>query len=557
MNKTLLLAKILLKNGSGTWGKRKNGKTSGLKGYLLLPLLAVAFIPIASAIAAFTSFLYDGFVQVGQEGAILGLGLAAVSAAIFVFGIFYVINVFYFSQDVEHLLPLPLKPSQILSAKFAVTLVYEYLTELLFLMPIAITFGVKSGAGPLYYVYLAIVFLTLPIVPLVIASIIAMVVMRFTNIAKNKDRFRMIGGIVAIALGLGANLFAQRLSRNGMTPQQMQEALTNGDLPLLDMATRMFPTVKLGAKALLESMTLQGIAALVMFVSVSVLVFVLFALLGEWMYFKGVMGASESTAKRIKVSNEQLGKQTAQSSPLKSLFLRELRTLVRTPPFFLNCVLISFLWPVIISIPLFTQKNNLPSVSELQSMLNEGSFAGIVLGASFALFLFLSGTNATASTAISREGVGAFVLKFLPIKYAQVILAKTLTGYLLSMVSVVLVLLMAVFVLHLPVYIALLMLLLSLPGVLFANFVGILIDSQFPKLHWDTEQKAVKQNFNVMISLFINLIVAGIVIGSILYFGWSLPMVFIVLFAVFTIANALLYRIITRNGQKWLQKLEL
>jgi len=557
MNKTLLLTKVLLRNGSGMKSKGKNGKKTNVKNILLLLLVAIAFIPVISMIVAFTSFLYDSMAGANMEGAILGLALAVVSVAVFLFGIFYVINVFYFSQDVEHLLPLPLKPSQILGAKFGVTLLYEYLTELFLLLPILITFGIKSGAGPLYYVYGLIIFLTLPVLPLVIASVIAMLIMRFTGVAKNKDRFRMIGGAVAVAFGLGANMLFQRFGNGSMKPEQMQDMLLNGNNVALDLATRLFPSTKLGANALLNAASLQGLAAIIMFTAISVLVFVLFALLGELLYFKGVMGMSETTAKRRKVTSEQLDKQTAQSSALAAFTFRELKTLFRTPIFFINCVLISFLWPVIICIPLVTQASNIPNLESLTEFLSEPQIAGIAIGIAVALFLFLTSTNATASTSFSREGTNLFVLKYLPVPYRKVIIAKALAGFVLSMISIVLVLIVAILIVHIPPMLALAMLAVGIPAALFGNLTGVMIDLHFPKLHWDNEQKAVKQNMNVLISMFINIIVAGASVASTLYFKLSLTSSLLIFFILFALLDYVLYRLLTTKGEGWLDKIEV
>lgn len=50
----------------------------------------------------------------------------------------------------------------------------------------------------------------LPVIPVVLASLVAMVFMRFTNIGKSKDRFRLIGGLVAIAIAIGFQAIVQR-----------------------------------------------------------------------------------------------------------------------------------------------------------------------------------------------------------------------------------------------------------------------------------------------------------------------------------------------------------
>jgi ABC-2 type transport system permease protein len=192
MNNYLSLTKVLLKNGSNSFSS--DGKKN-FKSIFLILLVIGAFIPMLSGISAFISETYNVLLKIKQEGVILGFGLSAVSLAIFFFGIFYIINVFYFSKDIENLLPLPFRPYEILLAKLTVTIIYEYLTEIIFLLPILITYGVKSSASFGYYIYCLLIFLILPIVPLIISSILDMIVLRFTNIAKNKDRLRIISGI--------------------------------------------------------------------------------------------------------------------------------------------------------------------------------------------------------------------------------------------------------------------------------------------------------------------------------------------------------------------------
>lgn len=142
MNKVVGLTKVLLKNAGGT-----KQKASAWKTVLIMIAIAMGMIPMILGAVVFLSALYDGLELIGQQAALLGLGVTVASLAIFMFGILYVLSVFYYSQDVEQLLPLPLSPGHILSAKFLVALVYEYLTALVLLGPLLITYGVK-GTDP-------------------------------------------------------------------------------------------------------------------------------------------------------------------------------------------------------------------------------------------------------------------------------------------------------------------------------------------------------------------------------------------------------------------------
>ena len=120
-----------------------------------------------------------------QNGVELFLHL--ISAFSFVFGLNVIFSVFYFSGDIENLLPLPLKPYQIIGSKFTAALISESIME--FLVIIAALAGYIIGGGlPIYSWLVAVIgMLTLPVLPLVYCGIICMIVMYFTRFVKNKD----------------------------------------------------------------------------------------------------------------------------------------------------------------------------------------------------------------------------------------------------------------------------------------------------------------------------------------------------------------------------------
>ncbi len=134
-NKTILLAKTLIKNGDGL-----NLKGSSTFSKIAVIVTFAILLPmIMFGISALVRTLINALQPVGQEGIILSWGISINSAMVFVFGIFYIISTFYFSSDVESLLPLPLKPRQIVGAKFLVVTIYEYLTTAILYFPIWLT----------------------------------------------------------------------------------------------------------------------------------------------------------------------------------------------------------------------------------------------------------------------------------------------------------------------------------------------------------------------------------------------------------------------------------
>lgn len=553
MSKFIALTRVLLKTGTQSPGNKKNKKQ--IKGILLGLLLIIAFTPIAIQFGKFLSVAYDGLHAMGQEAVILGFGLSIVCVVIFFFGIFYAMGIFYFSMDVENLLPLPFKPWHIMGAKFAVVLIYEYLTELIFFLPTIIAYGIKSNGGVLYYTYGVIIFLLLPIIPLVIASVINMIIMRFTNIAKNKDRFRLVGGLIAMGFGVGINIYIQRFTQD-INQSEITKMFEQGNNSLVALATKMFPSTIIAVNSLINTTNIHGIINLILFIVITLASLMIFIILGQALYFKGVMGVSETASKRKTLSSHELTKNTTQNSTLKIYILKELKLLFRTPIYFMNCVLMNFLWPVFLLIPIFAQKGGRSQLNMFTEFLQNDKTTGIALGIFFAFMVFVSCSNAISTTTISREGKNLFILKYIPMKYKDQLMAKVLSAVVLGVAGMLMVCILGLILLKLPLDLVLLMIIVGFLGIVFTSFIGIFIDLNFPKLQWDTEQKAVKQNLNVIISMIICIALGGLMVFLIIKLELAKWAVFALIVVSCTILDLLLYYLLATKGVKMLRKIE-
>lgn len=558
MSNYIALTKILLKNSLTSFTNNKKGKKNNnkLKNMVIPAIVLVSLLPLAGAIGAAVWAAYPIFKEIGQEGLIFASGLMMVSMMIFFFGIFYVMNIFYFSKDVESMLSLPLRPSTIMAAKFTVTMLYEYLTEFLFLAPVLVAFGIVSKAGVIYYLYSIIGFLILPVIPLIYAGIINMVLMRFTNITRNRDQFRIIGGVVAMLVAIFVNIKSQSFFSSFSDPEQIKAMLAQGDNSLIGFISGIFPANKLFAIALVNSANIKGLVNILLYVAISILFTALFLTIGETFYFKGLVGISETKSKRKKLTTEQFDRSVVKSSIIKSYTIKELKLLIRTPVYFINCVLMNFIWPLFLFIPFLTSSESGLGISEIQDFAKSGSYEGIILAVAFAAILFASGTNGVTSTAISREGTNIFIAKYIAVSYHDQIMAKIISGVILGLVAMLSMLVAAIFILLPPIHLILFIMITGVGGVLFTSFLGILIDLNFPKLHWDNEQKAVKQNMNLMFSILISTVVAAVVVVPVIIFQLNVWIVFGALILIFVFADAVLYGLIKSAGVNLFEKIE-
>ncbi|MDF2892110.1 MAG: transporter, partial [Clostridia bacterium] len=399
-------------------------------------------------------------------------------------------------------------------------------------------------------------FLTLPIIPLVYAGIINVVLMRFTNIGKNKDIFRIIGGIFAMLAAILVNIKSQSFFSGFDDPEQIKAMVMQGDNSLLGIMSGIFPANKLLAISLINSANMKGLINILLFVGISVLFTALFLTLGEALYFKGLVGISETKSKRKKLTAEQYDKSVVMSSTIKSYTIKELKLLVRTPVYFMNCVLMNFLWPLFLMIPLFVNSDSGRGVSDLQALVKTGSYEGIILAVAIAAILFASGSNAITSTAISREGENIFISKYLPISYHDQIMAKILSGVTLGLAAMFSMLAAAIYLTQPSIYLIICIVIAGTLGVFFTAMAGMLIDLNFPKLYWDNEQKAVKQNMNVVIHMLISGIAAAAIAVPVIILKLHLWIVFAALILLFGFVDAVLYGLIKSAGVNLYEKIE-
>lgn len=553
MNKYISLTKVFLKNGSSNLlSNKKSSPSKTIKQLLLYVILLLSLLPLASMFGIATTTSYNILKPLNQEGLILSAAMSISTTIIFAFGIFFIISVFYFSSDIDNILILPIKPRVILISKFTVVLIYEYFTEAIILIPVIATFGVKSSAGLIYYVYSIIIFLTLPIVPLIIAGLITILIMRFSIFTKNKDRFKTIAQMCTLIFVIGINLLSQKLGKGISNTENMTKLISQGDNSLLKHSYKLFINIKYAVECLVNSTNLGGISNLILYLLITVILLVLFIIFSEAFYIKGVVGMTQIQAKHKILTSSEITKKSIKKSKVLTYTIKELNILFRTPVYFMNCVVMNFIWPLFFIIPLISQKSSIKNFLYAHNYLNTIISNNVTLGVStsivFSVSLMLSIINPIGCTAISREGKNIFVNKYIPMDYKSQLLSKILAAFIINFFGIIIIILLITFIIKLPLYIFIIIVLLSIIGTIFSIFLGIIIDLNYPKLNWDNEQRAVKQNSNVLVTMAIGLLTSGIVIFPTINFHIPFSIILPSILIVFSIIDVILYKIISTRG---------
>lgn len=547
MRKFWTLMRVQLKSGAIA---TTDGTTKQWKKLLLYLVLLVCMLPTLVLIAMLFYYGFDYMRLLDQAGYLMNVGFLMTAVIIFLFSIFAIPSVYYFSKDIDHLLVLPIKPEVILTSKLAVCIVYEYLFAAAVLVPMYISFILQIGFSFLSFLCFLIIFFTLPIYPLVLSSVLTMVIMRFVPFFNNRDRFNLIGGIIVVAAALGLSFWMQTMETEDMSAVLM--TLMDGNNSLMQFGTMLFPFVPSAALSCFHGDLLQ----LLLYLGITAISLVVFLICGKLLYFKGAIGGSETSHSRHTFDQKQLS-ESRHHSVFRTYLIKEFKILFRTPVFFTNCVLTALLMPIILTVAVYTSLQGMDLRAFITPQLLESipNLWCYVLVISFLVGSFMGGINMISSTAISREGTNAYFMKFIPVPVETQAFAKAACGIIISAVSGWLLLIPLHLVLSYPIYLDLIFVVGSLVSVIMTNLFGILIDLLRPKLVWEQEAAAVKQNLNGVISILLSFLLAAVCFG-LLYIGWDqVLLIAIGLLVIQIVLSFLLYVGVKRAGTRLLSQI--
>ena len=486
-----------------------------------------------------------------ENGAELFLHLIASFS--FIFGLNVIFSVFYFSGDIENLLPLPLRPYQIIGAKFTAALISESIMEWLVLL--AALIGYTVGGNMPFYAWIIVLLgtITMPILPLIYCGIICMVVMYFTRFIKNKDTVNKITGIFTFAVIAGIVYLA---SLSGFNTEKLIETLSQHDNPVLNVMNCIFPTVPL----LIRSMGTGSILEFLLYLVINAAAIAVFMLLAQVLYLPSVVGIGQGAAKERRSAEEIISKMK-QHSPSFTYFKKEFRLLVRTPAYFTNCVMINFMFPVFVYLAFLIHKqtNFLDSFIYGIKSGNEETVLLFMLGIT-AVSVLVTAVNCIASSALTREGKHFSFIKYIPVPYMTQLNVKALVSILFSGTGMILSVVLACIQLNTGIKFTLFCCLLSLLSVTFATYLGVYMDCINPKLIWDDELNALRGNYNIFFNMALAIVTEGILCaGSYFLFKYTnigALFIIIIVFVLLMVLNSISYLLCYYRSKKLIEQIE-
>lgn len=515
MKEIFLLTKTLLKSSTSESKKLGEKKTNGF-GKILFYILIYGYIMGIMAYLGYSAI--NALILVNQPAVYLNLSFVAMLGFSIIQTVITSLNILYFSKDLDFLLPLPISSIKIIISKLICLIISQYIMLGLLILPGIVVYGYLLNLNYLYYVISTLALLTFPVIPVALVSGIVTLIMRFTKIIKNKDFVQYLTIVLTIFLIIAI----QSLSggTGTVSPEEIAVNLleTNG---LVDNFSKSFFNITLIMNSILNYNNVEGAINIFLFVLISIIILVVISYLISKIYVKTVI--SLSTVKNKTIQKVDMDKDIKDSSSLVSYVSKEIKILIRNPIFFMQCLLPSIIFPIIIGVPAIL---GLEDAGISLSLFSQD--LGVVINSSFGIMcalvaiIFTYAFNPVSVTAISRDGENAVFMKYIPLDFKTQIFYKAIPGIILNMIPTIYILLAGfLFIPNIKFKTWIFIIFISLLINIINNMLSVVVDLKNPKLKWISEYAVVKQNFNI---IFVFLLVA-IEIFVIIWMGNQLQIV--------------------------------
>ncbi len=495
--------------------------------FVMLPFALICMFFVMSMTGVLKEY---GYATIGLE-----VMCVVISIFSFVFGFNVILNEFYFTGDVENLLPLPIKPFQIIAAKFSAAFIAETLMQLIIVIFSVIGYYFGAGIEFHYFILGILGMITLPLIPMVYCGIIGILLMSFTKFIKNKETVKKIGLGFVVVLFLGA-IYAL----GGLTDFNIDtyiERFVNGDKSLLYTMRWIFPHIHL----FIDTISTGSISSLLLYILINILYVLVFLGLAQGLYFKGLIGLNVGdTSSKNGNSLDDIKVE----SPVLSYFKKEVAILFRTTAYFSNCILINFIWPLLVYV-IYKLRFSSVSFCELEKLARSCNreFLTVILLLVVSVSILLPAINSIAASSFSREGKNFDFMKTVPLEYDKQITVKALVSISVAFIGFNLFSIIFFVSIGLPLVMILFFVLVSFLCILFVTFLGIVIDSINPKLIWDDELNALRENSNNFIVMGIVLLLFGLFLGGGYFLyknNYGIDTIAIVIFSILFVLNILI-----------------
>ena len=418
-------------------------------------------------------------VQVGQQELIPAYMVAVSSFSILFLTIFYSNGILFGSHDIETLLSLPLKSSDIISSKFMFMYLLNFLIGFIFMLPGGIVWVLNGSLNVLHIILYFTSMIFVPLIPMCIAACMGMIVVVVSSYFKRKNVIALIFSFVMIGI-IGYIAVSAMKSGN-------EDSI---EIVLSKQITELYPLSGL----FVQHTNFPMYIGMGLFIAFSTAVFYIFVKIVAMKY--GLLNTLAKTTSRYSDNKKSYNRK----SIFLALYEKEMGHFLSSYMAVLNAGLGVILLCVFSIFLLFNSVEQIGESSGIEN-INEylSNFAPLFIASMLSL-------SCPAASAISLEGKNIWILQSSPVKVKMILNSKIavnltlhLIGYMISIFA---------FTLKLDMNFIQVINLIIVPICysIFITVIGISLNKKYPNYEWESEMMVVKQSMPVIVSGLVGII---------------------------------------------------
>ena len=486
----------------------------------------------------------------GMPGILLSLVFMVYCVVSILFGTFSVLSKLFMAKDNEFLATLPVSQGTVFSVKFTHAYLGQLLLSAFFILPPCVIYGLKAYDPAAYPLGLLMV-LAAPVIPMFVSTLLAMLVMRLAAKMKNRDTMVMIMSLVLVAA-----VIVLQSSFYSFMPDELPENffsdLLSSNVSALERICAAFPPAGWMGSVITASGA-ERFYALLLLAAVIILLGIIIFLLGRKVYSKSALTLTEAPARKVRAR-----KLSDASSPVKAIFKKEWKSILKTPIYAMNSLSGALVLPIMLLVIWLGGSMDM-NVFMDELGYDPTNFSHIALCSVIlsAVLFFCGGLNTGGATMVTREGKSIWILKVVPVPAAKIVRAKLLASLSISYASLIIPAVIVAVLMGGAIIETLIALIIAVLLCTASAAICLLFDCCHPNLGWQNPTQAIKQSLNAGMAVIVEFALI-IILGIAAFFLYNIsPTVMLAgIIAISLLLAVISLALLNKKGARALENIE-
>lgn len=508
--------------------KKKSSKISSIMFPIFLAILVMAGIGTYAVM-----FAYE-LAPLNLTHVVLTMYILLTVVITLIEGIYKTQGILFDAKDSDLLFSLPIKKSTIFFVRIFKLLVFQYLYNLLFMLPAFAVYAYFEKPGISFYLISIIMTLLIPIIPTIISALLGSIIKTISVKFKAQKLIQVLSTIIVFI-----GIFFLSFKLKDIITSVVQNAMS-----INNTLTNIYYPAKLYIQ-LIQDFKIQDF---LMLLAINIIPTILFIYIASINYFKVISKSKETSSSTKRKKNTQNIKT---KSKIQALVSKEIKRYFSSTVYIFNTSF-GIILMLVITITLCVNLDGaINAVLEGENIgLTMEQIESYIPKIYFQIVIYTACMTSITSSSISLEGKSLYILKTIPIEIRKIFKAKIITSNIITM-PIMFVSEIIFFIIFRPKIKDIIFILLAtiiMPTL--TAIIGLLVNLKHPKLNASSDTEVVKQSASSGISVLIGMVLGMVSIVTAVIFYNSIDLCYIIELTILTVITIVLWTILKKYGQK-------